>query len=397
MFAKRTSWSLAPNRYTVALEEYRQLGKDLLDLTASNPTIAGFQYRNRQLLEALARPEALTYEPSPMGLAVARAAAAVYYAERGSVVWPEDLVLTSGTSEGYSFIFRLLCNPGEAVLVPRPSYPLFEFLADIQDVKLIGYELVYDHGWQIDLHSLRSAIEETRLGGLRAKAILVVHPNNPTGSFVQADETGQLNRICASHDLALVADEVFLDYNLANGTPLTFATNADVLTFTLSGVSKISGLPQMKLAWIAVNGPEVAKGEALSRLEVIADTYLSMGTPVQWAAPELLDERGPFQRQARYRITENLAELDAQLARQKLCRRLDVDGGWYAILRVPVKGSDEDLAIALLRETGTLVQPGHFYDFPGEGFLVISLITPREEFADGTGRLLQFIEGYEPG
>jgi alanine-synthesizing transaminase len=385
-FAQRTGWNLSRNRYTQALEAHRRAGREVLDLTASNPTMIGLRYREKELLQALQNPEALTYDPQPKGLRSAREAIAAYYAELDSDILPDDLILTTSTSEAYSFVFRLLCDPGDAVLVPAPSYPLFDFLADLQDVKLVPYELVYDHGWQIDFHSIHTA-----LAAGRCRAVLVVHPNNPTSSYVKPLEAEELNRICTAHDLALVADEVFLDYSLQTGPPLTFSSNREALTFTLSGLSKISGLPQMKVAWIAVSGPEALKAEASRRLEVIADTYLSMNAPVQWAIPVMLDERHGIHRQLMCRIRENLAELDSQLAAQKVCRRLQVEGGWYAVLRVPVTGSDEDLAIRLLRETGVLVQPGHFYDFPAEGYLVLSLITQSQTFQKGIQRMVQFI------
>ena len=389
-FSRRTSWNLTPNRYTEALDAHRKAGRELLDLTVSNPTTIGLHYREEELLRALARHEALIYQPQPKGLLSAREAVAAYYAGRGNTVSPDDLILTTSTSEAYSFVFRLLCDPGDAVLAPEPSYPLFDFLADIQDVKLVPYELVYDHGWQIDPHSLQKGIEDARAANAPCRAVLVVHPNNPTGSYVKAHEADQMNRICAANAMAMIADEVFLDYSLG-AEPLTFSSNRDTLTFTLSGLSKISGLPQMKVAWIAVSGPEALKAEALRRLEVIADTYLSMNAPVQCAVPEMLEERHGIQRQLMYRIRENLAELDSQLAAQKLCHRLAIEGGWYAVLRVPVTSSDEDLAIGLLNGTGVLLQPGHFYDFPADGFLVLSLITDSQTFRTGISRVLQFI------
>jgi aspartate/methionine/tyrosine aminotransferase len=390
-FARRTSWSLTTNRYTESLEAHRRAGRELLDLTASNPTTVGLQYREDTLLRALTDREALTYDPQPKGLLAAREAVAGYYVDCGNPISPNDLVLTTSTSEGYSFVFRLLCDPGDAVLVPTPSYPLFDFLADIQDVKLFPYELVYDHGWQMDFPSLLSAIDSAQVAGARCRAVLVVHPNNPTGSYVKPAEARELNRICASSGLAIVADEVFLDYSLCPERPLTFSANDDVLSFTLSGLSKISALPQMKVAWIAVSGPTSQKTDALARLEVIADTYLSMNAPIQHAIPTLLSERRGIQEQLMRRVRDNLAVLDSRLAQQKLCRRLVVEGGWYAALRVPVTGSDEDLAIRLLQEVGVLVQPGHFYDFANDGHLVISLITSQADFGEGTKRLLEVV------
>jgi alanine-synthesizing transaminase len=390
-FARRTSWDLTTNRYTEALEAHRRAGREVLDLTASNPTTIGLHYREDELLQALAHGEALTYEPQAKGLLVAREAVSAYYAARGSHVSPDDLILTTSTSEAYSFLFRLLCDPGDTVLVPTPSYPLFDFLADLHDVKLEPYELVYDHGWQLDFHSTQTAMERARRAGSRCRAVLAVHPNNPTGSFVKPPEAEELNRICAANEMVIVADEVFLDYSLAKEPPLTFSSNNKVLTFTLSGLSKISGLPQMKIAWIAADGPQPLLSDAMNRLEVIADTYLSMNAPLQWAVPVMLEERHGIQRQLLQRMVANLGLLDSQLASQELCRRLQVEGGWYVVLRVPVAGPDEELAIALLRETGVLVQPGHFYDFASEGYLVISLITPGDEFAEGIRRLLAFI------
>lgn len=398
MFAARTNWNLARNRYSAALEEHRRLGRQLFDLTASNPTNIGLHYREDVLLSALTRREALIYAPQPRGLPVAREAIAAYYAERGSFVSADDLLLTTSTSEGYSFVFRLLCNPGDALLVPSPSYPLFDFLADLEDVKLVPYELLYDHGWQIDFPSLHMAIARADSEGSRARAVLVVHPNNPTGSYVKQDEAFELDRICTAKKMAIIADEVFLDYGLHRPGAFSFSgphpqanwTRAS-LTFALSGLSKISALPQMKVAWISVSGPEAQKHEALNRLEVIADTYLSMNAPVQWAIPALLEERRNIQPQMMTRIHQNLEELDEQLAQQSLCRRLEVEGGWYALLRVPVTGSDEEFAIALLHQTGVLVHPGHFYDFASQGHMVVSLITPTAEFSEGINRLLQFV------
>ena len=328
----------------------------------------------------------------------------------------ERIVLTTSTSEGYSFVFRLLCNAGDELLVPKPSYPLFEFLADLQDVRLVPYPLIYDHGWQMDFPSLEKAVTE------RTRGVVVVHPNNPTGSYVSAGEVGMLNAFCGERGLAVIVDEVFLDYGLENfgsvgndqGMPSTrawigirrsiglvgmtdaerygsFAGNREVLTFTLSGLSKIAALPQMKVAWVVTSGPRELAEAAMGRLEVIADTYLSMNAPVQWAVPALLEQRKNIQRQLLERVRRNLAELDRQLAGQKACERLSVEGGWYAVLRVPVTRSDEELAIELVREKSVVVHPGHFYDFPRDGYLVLSLITPEHEFAEGMESMLGFV------
>ena len=391
-FARRTSWNLATNRYTEALEAHRRAGKEVLDLTASNPTTVGLRYREDELLTALAHRESLVYDPQPKGLLSAREAVAAYYAEQGSEVSPDELVLTASTSEAYAFVFRLLCDPGDAVLVPSPSYPLFDFLADLQDVKLARYELVYDHGWQIDFHSLQTALEKLSADNVPCRAVMAVHPNNPTGSYVKPHELQELNRICAANQMALIADEVFLDYALTDTKPLTFSSNREALTFTLSGLSKISALPQMKVAWLAVSGPEALKADALRRLEVIADTFLSMNAPVQLAVPVMLQQRHDIQRQLMERVRANLVALDSQLAAQKVCQRLAVEGGWYAVLRVPAIGSDEDFAIRLLQQAGVLVQPGHFYDFAAEGYVIVSLITSCGVFAEGIERLLRLLK-----
>jgi alanine-synthesizing transaminase len=386
MFSNRTNWKLTQNRLTEALEEARSSGTPVLDLTISNPTRAILLYDEAQILQSLAAPQALDYDPQPKGLPIARAAVADYYKIQHEIhLDPEQLILTTSTSEGYSFVLRLLCNPADELLVPKPSYPLFEFLADLQDVKLVPYPLIYDHGWQMDFPSLQNAVTK------RTRAVVVVHPNNPTGSYVHSQEQESLNHFCREHELALIADEVFLDYAHDGKKRQSFAANQNVLTFTLSGVSKISALPQMKVAWIATTGPAAEVEAAQARLEVIADTYLSMNAPIQWATPALLDQRKTVQPQLLDRVRANLAELDRQLSAQKTCQRLNVEAGWYAVLRVPVTQTDEELALDLLRRKSVLVHPGHFYDFPSDGYLVLSLIATPAEFSDAVNRLLEFV------
>jgi len=384
MFSKRTDWKLTPNRFSQAQADLRASGMEVLDLSLSNPTRAGFQLEQDAILQALAQPESLDYDPQPKGLLNARQAVARYYHDAHDVfgVDPESVILTTSTSEGYSYLFRLLCNPGDEILVPKPSYPLFEFLADLQDVTLVPYLLIYDAGWQIDFPSLYKAVNH------RTRAVVVVHPNNPTGSYASSAEVDGLNRFCIEYNLSLIVDEVFLDYAIDGAPRSSFVSNDSALTFTLSGVSKISGLPQMKVAWLAVSGPKEIKSQALARLDVIADTYLSMNAPLQLATPVLLEQRKNLQPLLLDRIRSNVQELDRQLIRQKTCERLRVDGGWYAILRVPALQSDEDLAIDLLRKVAVLVHPGHFYDFPRDGYLVLSLITPTEGFREGISRIL---------
>jgi len=394
MFAGRTDWSLAPNRLSAALQACRSRGEPVLDLTASNPTSCGFQYDRDAILRALADPAALSYSPDPRGLPTARQAVAAYYAGRGATVGVDDLFITASTSEAYSWVFRALCNPGDAVLVPAPSYPLFAFLADLADVRLLRYPLVYDHGWQIDAHALEQALTPA------VRAVVVVHPNNPTGHYTGAAQARWLGDLCAARAIALVADEVFFDFALRGSSapgaapptaafPLSFAGDSTALTFTLSGLSKISGLPQMKAAWLVVSGPERLKAQASARLEVIADTFLSPSAPAQLALPAWLALREGFQRQVRERLLRNLAELDRQLAGPAVsASRLKVEGGWYAVIRVPATRSDEDRAVDLLTTRGVYIHPGHFYDFPSDGYVVVSLLTPERDFAEGLRALL---------
>jgi len=387
MFSHRTSWKLTHNALTRAIEEAREAGANLLDLTTSNPTRAGLKYDAENLLGAFSNDKALDYDPQSKGLLSAREAVAEYYRQEHDIFQldPERIILTTSTSEAYSYIFRLLCNADDEILVPKPSYPLFEFLADLQDVRLIPYPLLYDHGWQIDFPSLYKSVTH------RTRAVVVVHPNNPTGSFVRGEEVSALSGFCKEYGLAIIADEVFLDYALDGAPRTSFAKNDEVLTFALSGVSKVSGLPQMKLAWMVVNGPPDSATDAMSRLEIIADTYLSMSTPIQLAAPVLLDQRKNIQPLLLDRTRENLQELDRALLRQKSCQRLAVEGGWYTILRVPVTRSDEELSIELVQRAGVLVHPGHFFDFASEGNLVLSLITASDAFREGVKRILRHV------
>jgi len=387
MFASRTNWSLVPNRLSELVEAFRREGRTFLDLTESNPTRCGFNFEAQEILNALADPQSLTYEPDARGLPRARQSIAAYYAGRGIPLDPDQIFLTSSTSEAYSYIFRLLANPGDAILVPRPSYPLFDFLAGLNDLELISYPLSYHDGWRIDLNSLASNLSAA---ARKVRAILVVHPNNPTGSFVSREELQTLLRHCREHELALVADEVFSDYAFASD-PAHVASHAGIsnaLTFTLSGLSKISALPQMKLAWVIVNGPPDALREAQARLEVIADTYLSVSAPLAHALPTLLESRRSLQPQILERLRSNLRWLDEQLTPACPVNRLRAEGGWYAILRVPSTRSDDDWAIELLARDAVFVHPGHFYDFPSEGHLVISLLPPPEVFQKGIRRLL---------
>jgi alanine-synthesizing transaminase len=376
MFSSRLNWSLAPNALTRLIEEKRSGGATILNLTESNPTRAGFEYPAHEILTSLSSAESLHYDPNPAGMLRARESVARYYEGR---VLPTNILLTASTSEAYGFLFKLLADPGDEVLAPRPSYPLFEFLAELEAVRVLQYPLVYDHGWTIDFGALEKSI------GPRTRAIVIVNPNNPTGSFLKSEELRQL----ATYKLPIVSDEVFVDYPFAPDPRRisTLADQNDVLAFSLSGLSKIAGLPQMKLGWIVVSGPAAERDEACARLELIADTYLSVGTPVQCAAGALIESRRSIQNQIRQRTAANLSLL-RERTRSTAFGLLDVEGGWYAILRAPRIRSEEEWAIELLRRENVLVQPGFFYDFDSEAFLVLSLLTPEPIFSEGLSRLL---------
>jgi alanine-synthesizing transaminase len=386
MFSRRTDWQLTPNRLTQALAEVRASGTELWDLTVSNPTHTGFEYDTQAILGSFQNSNSLLYDPQPKGLPGARQEVASYYRQdHGIALDPEQIVLTTSTSEAYSHVFRLLCNAGDEILVPKPSYPLFDFLGDLQDVRLVPYFLEYADGWFIDFPSLIRAITP------QTRAILLVHPNNPTGSYLRNEEVRRLNSVCGEHNLALIADEVFLDFPFEGKPARSFAGNVEALTFTLSGLSKISALPQMKIAWVVTSGPAQLAIPALERLEVIADTFLSLGAPAQYALPVLLEQRHSIQPQILQRVRENRGVLRDLFEQQAACKLLHAAAGWTAVLRMPPGTSDEDLAIRLLREQRVLVHPGHFYDFPSDGFLVVSLLTPIVEFREGVRRLLSVL------
>ena len=373
----RTGWDVGESSFAAAIREARLTGRRLYDLTVSNPTVCGFSYDAATILAPLGDSEALVYDPDARGMRRAREAVADYYRGHGAVADPDALVLTTSTSEGYGYLFRLLCDAGDEVLVALPSYPLFDFLADLEDVKLKPYPLFYDYGWWIDFAELQRRI------GPRTRAIVVVHPNNPTGHGTKAVERQRLEEICAQYGLALIVDEVFLDYSLHRADTeelVSFAVGPHpVLTFVLSGMSKIAGLPQMKAAWIAGFGPEAVRLEAMGRLEVIADTFLSMNAPVQRALPSWLEARQGIQQQILERVRANLA-----CAEGMGLEVLRVEAGWCAILRLPRTG---DVAGELLQECGVIVHPGAFYGIAQAGRVVVSLIGQVEEFANGMERI----------
>jgi aspartate/methionine/tyrosine aminotransferase len=373
----------APNALSRRLDALRRAGTSYVDLTESNPTRAGIPYPEGLLLP-LGGAAALVYEPQPLGLMSVREAVAADCARRGARVDAAQVVLSASTSEMYTWLFKLLCDPGESVLVPRPSYPLFEHLTRLEGVRAEYYRLEYHGRWEIDLDSLAAAPASTR-------AVLLVSPNNPTGSYVTAREVEAVTRLCRDRGWALIVDEVFADYVLDATAPTTdLAAAAGVLAFSMGGASKSLGLPQVKLGWAVVGGPEADRAAALDGLELIADTFLSVGTPVQVAAPELL-RRGAVIRDAIHaRVRANLAAARRLEARHQACNLLPVEGGWSAVVRVPATRGEEALVLDLLTETGILVHPGYFFDFEHEAFLVFSLLVPEDVFADAFDRTLRF-------
>jgi aspartate/methionine/tyrosine aminotransferase len=375
-FSSRFHWDLRPNRLTQAVAARRSSGAPVLDLTESNPTGAGFVYPP-EIVRAFDDPRMLVYEPSPAGTAEARQAVSAYYAARGREVTADRILLTASTSEAYSYLFKLLCDPGDEVLVPRPSYPLFEFLADMDSVKVRQYALSYHGGWSMEVPEF----------GERTRAVVLVNPNNPTGSYIKRGELAELASRCAERGVALISDEVFADFAFGEDADrvITLADVEECAAFCMSGLSKIAGLPQMKLGWIVLNRPA-----AMERLEWIADTYLSVSTPVQCGAARLLQAGEDVQRQMRSRTALNL-----QVARELLADTsgsiLPVEGGWYITVQVPRVRTEEEWAVQLLECDGVLVQPGFFYDFQSEAFLVLSLVTRPAVFREGLQRIRRWL------
>ena len=382
MFSARLDWSIRPNPISELLARKRAAGASILDLTESNPTHAGIEYPAAEIMRAFQDSSMLQYDPQPFGMMSAREAVAEYY---GGQVAADRIVLTASTSEAYSYLFKLLANPGDEILVPRPSYPLFEFLAKLESVRIVQYPLFYDHGWHVDMAALRSAITQA------SRAIVVVNPNNPTGSYLKTHELEEMAAIAESRGLAIISDEVFADYALSDD-PRRVTTLAHLergLVFSLSGLSKTVGLPQMKLGWMVVSGSDGDRRAALERLEFIADSYLSVGAPVQAAVRALLAPRRAIQDQIRTRVASNLDAIRARAASE--LRILDVEGGWYAIVQPPRVETEEGWVLGLLEHENVLVQPGFFYDFDSEPYLVLSLLTDAPAFTEGLGRLLRFV------
>jgi alanine-synthesizing transaminase len=385
MFSSRFHWDLRPNRITRLLEEKRREGVAILDLTESNPTRAGLEYPH-EILGAFDDERILEYDPQPAGMKDAREAVARYYADRGIAVEPQRILLTASTSEAYAHLFKLLTDPGDHILVPRPSYPLFEFLSGLESITARPYPLMYCGGWSINWEALEAALTD------RTRAIILVNPNNPTGSFVKTDELERLVALSIDREIALISDEVFSDYAF-DSDPARVTTLAGVeqgLAFSLSGLSKVAGLPQMKLGWVVVAGSTERRVGARERLEWIADNYLSVGALVQCAAAQLLAAGKSVQEQIRRRTLDNL-----EFARNAVlgtgATALAVEGGWYLTLQIPALHSEEEWVVELVDRWNVLAQPGYFFDFDLEAFLVVSLLTQPAIFQEGLGRLLKCI------
>jgi aspartate/methionine/tyrosine aminotransferase len=388
MFSSRVPSALSPNRLAEALARRRIDGRPYVDLTESNPTRAGLAYPEN-LLEVLGDRRGLAYEPAPLGLPAAREAVSRDYARRGVTVPAARIALTSSSSESYSLLFKLLCDPGDEVLVPRPSYPLFEHLTTLDGVVARPYDLEYHGSWTIDLASLRERMTA------KTRAVLLVSPNNPTGSFVRAAELEAIAGECVRAAVPIIADEVFADYELVEGARAAAGhplSRTDVLVLALGGLSKSAGLPQVKLGWIAVAGPDPLVNEALSRLELVCDTYLSVSTPLQAAAGELLEAGATVRHQIQRRTRHNLGVLITRVSAQPQLRTLAADGGWSAVLQVPRLQSEEDLVLDLLDGAGVLVHPGYFFDFPREAYVIVSLLPPTALFEEGVSRVLRHFD-----
>jgi hypothetical protein len=401
MFSARTRWDRTPNRLTSALDDAKAAERTVIDLTESNPTRAAI-FDTAPLIAELGHPRAARYEPEPLGHPVARRAVEDYYRSRDLAVDASRVVISASTSEAYSWLFGLLADAGDTILIPRPSYPLFGWIAEMKGVTLGSYRLRHDADFRIDVDDLRRSIDA------KTRAIVLVHPNNPTGSFVRRDEADVLAAIAREHDLALVVDEVFGDYPFDTcpsdalpsfAEPIAHGKSAGAagpqrapLVFVLSGLSKVLLLPQCKLGWIAVSGDELLVNEAIARLELVADTYLSVATPVQLALPALLARQPAIAKAVRERLGKNLAALDdalADLGPTSPVRRLAVHGGWYAVLEVPRVHDDDAWVELLIREEGVLVHPGYFFEFEGDGLLVLSLLPEPEPFREGVGRVVR--------
>ena len=380
-FSNRLPWSTPRNSYTSLLEEKRKTGVRLIDLTISNPTAAFADYPHAEIAQALGAIRDFRYEPEPFGALPSRQAIANWYAAQQISVRPDRIALTASTSEAYAVLFKLLCDPGDEILIPCPSYPLFEYLASAEGVRTVPYRLDYDGAWFIDFESMQRAISA------RTKAIVIVNPNNPTGSYLKDHELRQLTECALSHRLALIADEVFMTYPATSqdGRVRTLIDRDDVLSFSLNGLSKAAGMPQMKAAWIVLNGPASELNLAAAKLELLLDNYLSVSAPVQKALPELLRIGGEMQDKIAARAHENIAALTP--FRESALTPLATEGGWSAILQIPNIYTEQEWISRFLTDEDIVVQPGYFYDMAKEAYVVVSLIASPIDFSQGIQRL----------
>jgi len=395
VFSSRTSWNFSANDLTKKKAELFQNGRAILDLTETNPTKSGFSFPFTEILSSLSHSENIFYSPNPKGNLQARETICNYYTARNISVSPEQIILTSSSSEAYSLLFRLLCNVGDEVLIPKPSYPLFEYLAEINDVQTKYYHLEYDGSWKIDVENIKENISE------KTKAIILVNPNNPTGSFVSNEEREKIFSIAYQKSISIIEDEVFADFRFqilarsAGGLDFRLhkppSSNHKPLTFLLNGISKTLALPQMKLGWIVIDGDDELQREAIARLEILADTFLSVNTPIQNALPELLLFRKEIQEQILLRIKSNY-DLLQRIMFNSQCSILNGEGGWSGIIQIPKIVSDEQFAIKLLQQENVFVHPGHFFDFEKDGYIIVSLLPQKEIFEEGIMRLKKFVE-----
>jgi len=378
MFSSRFNYELSDNLLNNLLKEKNSNSEKILDLTISNPTLAGFDFNSSEILSAISGAESIQYNPNPRGLLTARSAVSNYYKNAGYVIKPDSIFLTSGTSEAYSFLFKLLTNPGDEILIPQPSYPLIDFIANLENINAVEYPLIYDGNWEININKIKERITE------KTKAIIIINPNNPTGSYVKKQEIEKLNEICSGKEIAIISDEVFLDYKIDKNVDVTsLAGNTKTLTFVLSGISKICALPQLKLSWIQINTDKKLFSKVSERLEIITDTYLSVGTPVQLAAEYLIKNRLYIQKQIIKRINKNLELIAKKVVNSEKILLYKPEGGWYVILKFSSKMNDEERCLKLLKEFNVYIHPGYFFDFTEDGYVVLSLITPEEDYQKG--------------
>ncbi|MBU0467874.1 MAG: pyridoxal phosphate-dependent aminotransferase [Candidatus Omnitrophica bacterium] len=376
MFATRTNWEFSSNRLVLLHDSLKKKNEEIIDLTQSNPTECGFYYPEEEIVKALSNSSNLVYSPSSKGMLSARKIVSGYYKDKGYEVDPENIFLTSSTSEGYLFLFRLLADPGDKILFPSPSYPLFEVLTQLNDLELVPYPLKYDQ-WSLD----KTVFDELSGG---AKAIVAVNPNNPTGSFVEDDDLQIINDACSKIEASIICDEVFLDYSFEdNAKPNSLVGNKMNLTFVLGGLSKALGMPQMKLAWIVVNGPDRLVKEAKKRLEIIADTFLSVNIPSQNALEKWMQCRSVIQKDIFKRVRENKETLRSMISGNNKFKMLDAKGGWYSVLRLPGSVDEEEFCYELLREKKVFVHPGYFFDFSEGSHIVVSLLPQKRMFEEG--------------